>query len=386
MKNHFFLFLFAALLLFVNCTKDMAERDNPFDPGGVNFHGWDEPVLSGPSQGRNFTIAWTDVGASSYVLEEAMNSSFSNAKRYTVHYTSYDFLHVDEGSLYYYRVKTSTGNKDSNWSNTIVVTIISEFEAMGIHMVPIPAGTFRMGDIQGGGNSDERPVHDVTLDSFDMSIYEVTNAQYEKYLTEALASGYITATSSTVAGASGDWSGLVYLDVDDSDCDIDYSGGTFTVRNNHDNNPVIEVTWYGAKSFAEYYGLDLPTEAEWEYACRAGTETKYNTGNSERDLKRAGWYSANDEGWTSAVGQKEPNAWGLYDMHGNVWEWCHDWYDRGYYSSSPSSNPTGAPSGSTRVLRSGSWFSNAGYCRSAIRYYGRPDGTGSYVGFRVVRR
>ena len=259
-------------------------------------------------------------------------------------------------------------------------------ETQDITFVSIPSDTFRMGDIQGGGRRNEIPVHFVTLDSFEMSIYEVTNTHYITYLTEALASGDIIATSSSVTGVSGDWSGKEYLDLDDDDCDIDYSGGTFTIRDNRENHPVIEVTWYGAKAFAEYYGLDLPTEAEWEYACRAGTETIYYSGNSESDLYRAGWYEGNADDWTHPIGQKEPNAWGLYDMLGNVFEWCNDWYDSAYYSISPSSNPTGPETGTICVIRSGSWGIEAYHCRSASRTYYWPDNSSSSLGFRVIRR
>jgi formylglycine-generating enzyme len=268
----------------------------------------------------------------------------------------------------------------------ITATKAGDGETYDLTFASIPGGTFRMGDIQGDGKRPELPVHYVTLDSFEMSIYEVTNTQYITYLTEALATGDIIATSSSVTGVSGDWSGQEYLDLDDDDCDIDYSGGTFTVRDNRENHPVIEVTRYGAKAFAEYYGLDLPTEAEWEYACRAGTETKYYSGNSESDLFRAGWYEGNADDWTHPVGQKEPNAWGLYDMLGNVFEWCNDLYDSAYYSISPLSNPTGPETGTTFVIRSGNWGGEAYHCRSASRTYYWPDNSDSGLGFRVVRR
>lgn len=261
--------------------------------------------------------------------------------------------------------------------------ILNIFDLYGITFSTIPAGTFNMGESQGGGRNYELPVHSVTLGGFDISIYEITNSQYAQYLTEALASGDITATSRTVKGA---WDGLEYLDLGESDCEISYSNGTFIVDTGREDHPVIYVTWYGAKSFALHYGLDLPTEAEWEYSCRSATETKYYTGNFESNLATAGWYYENANYWTHPVGEKVPNAWGLYDMHGNVLEWCHDLYDSGYYASSPSNNPTGAHKGFERVLRGGSWSGGADSCRSADRPNCPPDGSGSEFGFRVVRR
>ena len=145
-------------------------------------------------------------------------------------------------------------------------------------------------------------------------------------------------------------------------------------------------------------GFRLPTEAEWEYACRAGTETNFYTGNninndgSSKDLDRAGWYwynsgQANNKK-THVVGEKNPNAFGLYDMHGNIWEWCNDWY--GSYSSGSDTDPIGAPMPSyralLRVLRGGCWFIKAYYCRSADRYSDFPIDRFNTMGFRVVRR
>jgi len=134
-------------------------------------------------------------------------------------------------------------------------------------------------------------------------------------------------------------------------------------------------------------GYRLPTEAEWEYACRAGTTTCFYTGDSDSDLGRAGWYSGNSGSQKREVGEKDSNAWGLYDMHGNVWEWCWDWYDSSYYGTrpDPDSDPTGASSGSLRVLRGGSWGDSARYCRSASRDWGGPGIRFSMLGFRVAR-
>jgi len=146
------------------------------------------------------------------------------------------------------------------------------------------------------------------------------------------------------------------------------------------------VSWEECRSFCEKLSeklgltVSLPTEAQWEYACRAGT-----TGAHAGDLGEMGWFQVySGEETHHPVGQKKPNAWGLYDMHGNVWEWCQDWYDEDYYTESPTSDPTGPNSGSIRVYRGGGWFSYAQDCRSAIRYSYSPDDRNSNLGFRPV--
>ncbi|MEI6150446.1 MAG: formylglycine-generating enzyme family protein [bacterium] len=154
--------------------------------------------------------------------------------------------------------------------------------------------------------------------------------------------------------------------------------------------PVESVSWNDCQTFLErLYGrlqgglrARLPTEAEWEYACRAGTTTRFTTGDNDTDLDRVGWYESDSGGTTHPVGQKQANAWGLYDMHGNVWEWCRDWY--GTYDSGAATDPTGPSSGSGRVLRGGSWFTNVGFCRSAARSCHDPAVTSFNRGFRVV--
>jgi sulfatase modifying factor 1 len=211
--------------------------------------------------------------------------------------------------------------------------------------VAIPAGTFVMGSpgSEAFRESDEGPQHQVTLSGFKMSKYEVTFAQYD---------AFCEATGRSKPD--------------------DYGWG-------RGNRPVINVSWHDATAFAQWMGCRLPTEAEWEYACRAGTTTAYHTGSTLNSSQANFNFNV---GKTQPVGSYAPNAWGLFDMHGNVWEWCSDWY--GSYSSSAQTNPGGPASGSNRVLRGGGWLSNGGYCRSARRINFVPSDRYYSDGFRLV--
>ncbi|MGA2256022.1 MAG: formylglycine-generating enzyme family protein [Thermoguttaceae bacterium] len=163
-------------------------------------------------------------------------------------------------------------------------------------------------------------------------------------------------------------------------------------RFNGPKNPVEMVTWNDCQKFLEKLNAKigtqrgkfvLPTEAQWEYACRAGSTTRYCFGDDEAGLGEYAWYSANSDMKTHPVGEKKPNAWGLYDMHGNVWEWCADWHDGGYYANSPTDDPTGPATGSSRVFRGGGWHYPAGFCRSALRYRVGPENRSGFLGLRV---
>ncbi len=157
-----------------------------------------------------------------------------------------------------------------------------------------------------------------------------------------------------------------------------------------DEHPVACVSWTDATAFCEWLArragrtMRLPTEAEWEYACRAGTETAYSFGDWAGGLGDHAWYWDNSGRNTHAVGTKQPNGWGLYDMHGNVWEWCGDWHDWDYYANSLDTAPAGPGRGTSRVLRGGSWANYALYCSCAFRAMAGPDIRSNYIGFRVV--
>jgi len=264
----------------------------------------------------------------------------------------------------------------------------------GITMVPLPADSFQMGlDTL---EADERPVHTVSLDAFQISTTEITNAQYAAYLNIALELGDIIVTEDSVIGAAGEYSGLTYLEFSKgfylptgepintvNRCYIKYDYFGFSVEPGKEEWPVVFVSWYGAYAFAAHYGMSLPTEAEWEYAARGGRQFEFATVDGTLSTTKAN-YGMN-VGYPRKVGTYLPNPFGLREMTGNVSEWCSDWYDRYYYSNSPLQDPTGPESGSERVARGGGFNVCGLSCRVSNRSSHAPNYRSSYIGFRVVK-
>ncbi len=238
----------------------------------------------------------------------------------------------------------------------------------GFEMALIPGGTFVMGDAK--GPPDTQPAHEVTVSAFYMDTREVTQAMYEDLI------------------------------------------GNNPAKFDGEQNPMEQIRWTQAVRYcnarSEKEGLKpcydedtwacdftangyrLPTEAEWEYACRAGTTTKHSFGDDPQTLKSHAWFKANSDKKTHPVGAKTPNPWGLWDMYGNVAEWCNDWYAEDYYRSSPHNDPRGPDTGTKRVLRGGAWTSPPEKCSSVYRMSDAPAlpdvclGYDDY-GFRCVR-
>jgi formylglycine-generating enzyme required for sulfatase activity len=159
-------------------------------------------------------------------------------------------------------------------------------------------------------------------------------------------------------------------------------------------NPVEQVSWddcqaflakLNAKTAGQGGRFVLPTEAQWEYACRAGSTTRFNFPGSESQLNEYSWYQHISEGKSHPVGMKKPNAWLLYDMTGNVWQWCQDWYEADYYGKSPAEDPEGPATGTNRVFRGGSWNNPWPSCRSANRGADKPGYHDNLLGVRVAR-
>ncbi len=236
-------------------------------------------------------------------------------------------------------------------------------------MVKIPGGEFIMG--ANDGPIDVKPAHPVKVDGFLMDQTLVPQEVYEKLM------------------------------------------GTNPSRRKNPKNPVEQATWTAAVKFCNARSLQegltpcydlktwecnfsaggyrLPTEAEWEYACRAGTTTKYFFGDNDEQLKAYGWFQDNSESKPHIVGQKRPNPWKLYDMAGNLWEWCNDYYGTKYYQKRPRDNPHGPSQGEKRVLRGGAWSSSPDNCASATRNCDESGATDICLtmdssGFRCVRK
>jgi formylglycine-generating enzyme required for sulfatase activity len=273
-------------------------------------------------------------------------------------------------------------------SKTVKINVIDPANPASLQLVNIPAGTFTMGSPTAEANrqSDETQ-HQVTLSAFRMNKYEITNAQYATFL-NAKSIG----SNGRYAGGQFPSEALIYESSGSLDWGLHYSGGKWIPAAGYENNPVVFVTWFGAFEFATYAGGTLPTEAQWEYACRGNATTPFNTGDCLSNLQaNYNWafpYNTCTNsikvypGTTQTVGKYAANSYGLQEMHGNVWEWCSDWY--GTYPITAQNNPTGAPTGSARVLRGGGLDKEAMYCRSAFRNFGSPNSKDDAVGFRVV--
>ena len=226
-------------------------------------------------------------------------------------------------------------------------TLLQLGGGLSLELVLLPTGSFVMGSA--AGYTDELPLHSVTIDNgFYMGRYEVTQTQWQQ----------VMGTNPAYFTGAGD-------------------------------RPVEGVSWNDAVSFCQSLTLStgrnvrLPTEAEWEYSCRATTTTDFYFGDDANDLDDYAWYITNSQNQTHAVGGKNPNIWGLYDMHGNVWEWCSDWYSDTFYAVSPTASPIGPASGTTRVIRSGAW-ERGNDIRSAMRGRASPEIRHNGLGFRVV--
>lgn len=289
------------------------------------------------------------------IQQSTDNANFTLVKTVPVGITSATINGVfDSVTTYYFRVRAIAGNNISGYSN-----IASIFLRTPSGMVFIQGGTFQMGSTS--RNSDEQPAHAVTLNSFWVDKYEVTRARWREVVVWK-------------QGAS-----TLPLNPDPS------------YYKSNDTLPVEEVKWNDIQTWIVYLNekegttkYRLPTEAEWEYAARGGVHWLDNyTYSGDNNINSVGWYSGNSGSQTHVVGTKTPNELGIYDMSGNVWEWCQDWY--GAYPADAQTNPFGPSSGSYRVLRGGSCDYGYSNCSVSSRIFEIPSISWGDFGFRCVR-
>ena len=304
---------------------------------------------------------------------------------------------------------TAEEPKAANVTNTI-----------GMKLTLVPSGEFLMGSGESAEETaaffkknygmdlltadffkDEHPQHRVRITKpFYLGTYHVTRGQFRQFVKD---SGYKTDVE------KGDKPGAWGWDPEKKKFGFneEYSWRNVGFEQT-DEHPVVNVSWNDAVAFCKWLShkegktYRLPTEAEWEYACRAGTTTRYSSGDDPETLAKVANVAdatakAKLPNWarpikardgyvfTSPIGQFKPNAFGLYDMHGNACQWCADWYGEDYYSKSPIDDPTGPDTGDVRVLRGGSWVDKPYYSRSASRSWDIPVSRGNNTGFRVVR-
>jgi len=259
-------------------------------------------------------------------------------------------------------------------------------------MVLVEGGVFMMGD--SAGNADERPTRKVKVSSFYMSRFEITNSQYARFLNqyknEVVKSGKFKGERMV---QEFEW-GVIKIE------------DTWMAQPGYENFPVVYVTWYGAMEFCQFYALSLPTESQWEFAAKGGAISTisdtiqsfqysgsniigevawYCENSGDKPLNESAWNMAKsnaNNNKTHKVGQKKPNQVGIYDMSGNVWEWCSDWY--GVYPDAQQFNPTGPSTGLERVLRGGGWNFRKQRCRTVNRFFTQPTKCDATIGFRIV--
>ena len=349
------LFIIAAIMLLFGCTKDNVFNELKFE---ITNEEWS---ISGTTATLTADYSWSGEIVS-IAMEVSEDEDFANANSFEASVSGNSLAVTATGlkaeTTYYYRMRLNTENgkvesetktfvtnnpNDPNNPNTFTVNGVS-FE-----MVYVEGGTFDMGaTTEQGSDAEYReyPVHSVTLNGYYIGKCEVTQELWEAVM---------DYNPSYIIGAQ---------------------------------KPIDNLSWNDCQEFVSRLNsltgmtFRLPTEAEWEYAARGGNQSSHYKYSGSNNIFDVAWYGDNSGGSTHAVGTKSPNELGIYDMSGNVWEWCSDWY--GGYSAGAQTNPQGPSSGSYRVLRGGSWDDNARDCRVSLRYLNVPYLSFYYGGLRLV--
>ena len=344
------LFIIAAIMLLFGCNKDRDLNELKFE---ITNEEWS---ISGTTATLTADYSWSGEIVS-IAMEVSEDEDFANANSFEASVSGNSLAVTATGlkaeTKYYYRIIIDTGSvtfeSETRTFETLKTIFSLTVNGVIFEMVYVEGGTFDMGATTEQGSdaeSDEKPVHSVTLDGYYIGKCEVTQELWEAVM---------GSNPSHFKGAQ---------------------------------NPVENVSWNDCQEFVSRLNsltgrtFRLPTEAEWEYAARGGKKSSHYKYSGSGNIDDVAWYDDNSGSSTHPVGTKSPNELGIYDMSGNVYEWCSDWY--GGYSAGAQTNPQGPSSGSRRVLRGGSWYIHAGYCRVSYRNFFDPRSSGYSNGLRLV--
>lgn len=259
------------------------------------------------------------------------------------------------------------------------VDLFSQINKKDSSFVYMESGYFYIGNNK--GDTDEMPMTKIYVNGFYISKYEVTNKQYCDFLNKA---NYMRDSIDKYININGNWLKL--------NCKIYNDNEKFKVESGFENFPVNYVSWFGANAYCDYYGYRLPTEAEWEYTAKGGKNTflkilfkNYNKFSGSDEPYSVAWYKENSERKIHEVGTKLPNKANIFDMSGNLDEWCNDWYLSGYYSDIKKVDPAGPEKADFKVYRGGSWYNSEKMIRITNRRAANPKSNKATIGFRVVK-
>lgn len=366
MKNTIFLLLTLGVVLVAGCERRDFQKKIAIDSGQAQM------LTARVAQLQGTVIDLGKAGIEQHGYCFSAKSSFPGfsdtvftlGEKNTVGNFSVLVRELKLATTYYFRA-FGIGASDTVFGQVSSFTTPEElFETQ-----TIAGGTFSMGD---SSESSVAAPHTVTLSDFKIGKYEITSLQFAGFLNEY---GSTSVVSGEYQGESLFLESASYLFFDQ---------GAWQVESGYEQHPASGVSWFGANEFCSYYGGRLPTEAEWEFAARGGSQSQGFIYSGNNNASLVAWFEDNSGDTSHAVGSKTANELGLSDMSGNLWEWCSDWYGVNYYSQSPENDPQGPSSGVGRVVRGGCFFTPASYLRVNIRNASNPDTENRGIGFRFA--